>query len=139
MKTIYLLSGRLKKPSIKPLQTFCVMAYFWLRAYNHMRFLRRVFNKCFKINFGNQNFFPSFFPMFDNQSRSKTICKISNLFLILLFLFFFLFCKHPQIVNMEWGGFDSHAVAGAATVYDYAIDREEDPTSQRFEKQIRKN
>ena len=37
---------------------------------------------------------------------------------------------------MEWGGFDSHAVAGAATVYDYAIDREEDPTSQRFEKQI---
>jgi len=37
---------------------------------------------------------------------------------------------------MEWGGFDSHSVAGAATVYDYAVDREEDPTSQRFEKQI---
>ena len=37
---------------------------------------------------------------------------------------------------MEWGGFDSHSVAGAATIYDYAIDREEDPTSQRFEKQI---
>jgi hexokinase len=37
---------------------------------------------------------------------------------------------------MEWGGFNSHDVPGCATVFDYSIDREEDPTSQRFEKQI---
>ena len=37
---------------------------------------------------------------------------------------------------MEWGGFNSHKVPGASTRFDHAIDREEDPTSQRFEKQI---
>ena len=37
---------------------------------------------------------------------------------------------------MEWGGFDSHGVCGASTIYDIQIDREENPGSQRFEKQI---
>ena len=37
---------------------------------------------------------------------------------------------------MEWGGFDSHSVCGASTVFDMQIDREENPGSQRFEKQI---
>ena len=37
---------------------------------------------------------------------------------------------------MEWGGFNSHGVCGASTVYDMQIDRAENPGSQRFEKQI---
>lgn len=37
---------------------------------------------------------------------------------------------------MEWGGFNSHAVAGAVTSFDMQIDRDEDQGAQRFEKQI---
>lgn len=44
--------------------------------------------------------------------------------------------EQEMIINMEWGGFNSHKVPGASTRFDHAIDREEDPTSQRFEKQI---
>ena len=55
---------------------------------------------------------------------------------VFVYLSYLFFLRCSQIINMEWGGFNSHKVPGASTRFDHAIDREEDPTSQRFEKQI---